>query len=143
MALTDKQRRFVDEYLVDLNATQAALRAGYSEKTCNEQGSRLLANASVKKAIHLAQAKRAERLEITADKVLADIEKIKQDAMSASFDANGNKAMSNHAAALKAAELQGKHLGMWVEKSKVEHSGKVAVERIERVIVDNATDSNS
>ena len=44
--MTPRQLRFVDEYLVDLNATQAAMRAGYSGRTANEQGARLLANAS-------------------------------------------------------------------------------------------------
>ncbi|NOV25900.1 terminase small subunit [Cupriavidus necator] len=70
MALTDKQRRFVDEYLIDLNATQAAIRAGYSERTASEQSSRLLGNVKVAAAIERAQAKRSERTQITADKVL-------------------------------------------------------------------------
>ena len=47
MALTEKQKRFVEEYLIDLNATQAAIRAGYSAKTANEQGARLLVNVSI------------------------------------------------------------------------------------------------
>lgn len=76
MALTDKQRRFVEEYLLDLNATQAAIRAGYSEKTANEQGSRLLANVSVAAAVAQAQKSRSERTQITADKVLAELAKI-------------------------------------------------------------------
>ena len=46
--MTTKQQRFVEEYLIDLNATQAAIRAGYSAKTANEQGARLLANVSVR-----------------------------------------------------------------------------------------------
>lgn len=50
MALTDKQQRFVAEYLVDRNATQAAMRAGYSEKTAQQQGSRLLLNVMVETA---------------------------------------------------------------------------------------------
>lgn len=70
MALTDKQRRFVDEYLVDLNATQAAIRAGYSEKTANEQGNRLLAKVSIATAIQDAMKARGKRTQITADKVL-------------------------------------------------------------------------
>lgn len=49
--LTNKQLLFVDEYMIDFNATQAAIRAGYSEKTANEQGARLLANVSVKNEI--------------------------------------------------------------------------------------------
>ena len=49
--MTAKQERFVEEYLIDLNATQAAIRAGYSPKTANEQGARLLAKVSVQTAI--------------------------------------------------------------------------------------------
>jgi phage terminase small subunit len=76
MALTAKQERFVAEYLIDLNATQAAIRAGYSEKTANEQGSRLLANVKIASAVAEAQAKRSERTHITQDMVLAEIAKI-------------------------------------------------------------------
>lgn len=49
--LTEKQQRFVEEYLIDLNATQAAIRAGYSAKTADQQGSRMLANVKVQQAI--------------------------------------------------------------------------------------------
>lgn len=76
MALTAKQRRFVEEYLVDLNATQAAIRAGYSQKTAQEQSSRLLSNVMVAQAIEAAQAKRSERTEITQDMVLRELAKI-------------------------------------------------------------------
>lgn len=68
--LTPKQAAFVREYLVDLNATQAAIRAGYSARTANEQAARLLANVSVAAAIERAMAQRAERTEITQDMVL-------------------------------------------------------------------------
>lgn len=70
MSLTAKQKLFVDEYLVDLNATQAAIRAGYSEKTANEQGARLLANVSVKEQIDERMKDREKRTEITQDMVL-------------------------------------------------------------------------
>lgn len=76
MALNAKQRRFVDEYLIDLNATQAAIRAGYSAKTANEQGSRLLANVSVQAALSDRMKDRERRTEITQDKVLAELAKI-------------------------------------------------------------------
>ena len=59
--LTPKQQRFVEEYLIDLNATQAAIRSGYSEKTAQERSSRLLSNVMVQAAIQEAQSKRAER----------------------------------------------------------------------------------
>lgn len=68
--MTPKQQRFVSEYLIDLNATAAAKRAGYSEKTADQQGSQLLVNIKVADAIAKAQAARSERTEIDADWVL-------------------------------------------------------------------------
>jgi len=68
--LTAKQAAFVREYLLDLNATQAAIRAGYSEKTAVQQGPRLLGNVGVAAAIMKAQASRAERTQVDADWVL-------------------------------------------------------------------------
>ncbi|WIA54327.1 terminase small subunit [Sphingobium sp. WTD-1] len=69
--MTPKQQRFVDEYLIDLNATQAAIRAGYSAKTANEQGARLLANVSVRNAVSEAKAKRSKETGIDAAWVLS------------------------------------------------------------------------
>ncbi|MFT8418466.1 MAG: terminase small subunit [Acetobacter sp.] len=74
--LTPKQARFVEEYLVDLNATQAALRAGYSPKTAREQASRLLSNVNVSEAISEAQKARSTRTEITQDRVLRELAKL-------------------------------------------------------------------
>jgi phage terminase small subunit len=76
LSLTAKQERFVQEYLIDLNATQAATRAGYSAKTANEQGCRLLTNVSVRSAIEDAQKRRSERTEITQDRVLLELSRI-------------------------------------------------------------------
>lgn len=76
MALNDKQKRFAQEYLIDLNATQAAIRAGYSEKTAKSQGNRLLTNADVATAIQRAKAKREKRTEITQDRVLQELARI-------------------------------------------------------------------
>lgn len=73
MSLNDKQQRFVDEYGVDANATQAAIRAGYSEASAEVQGCRLLRNAKVGAEIAKRAAKRAEKLEITAERVLAEL----------------------------------------------------------------------
>lgn len=70
--LTRKQLRFVEEYLVDLNGTQAAIRAGYSAKTAQEQSSRLLSNVMVRKAVSAARKDQQERTEITADRVLRE-----------------------------------------------------------------------
>ena len=72
-ALTDKQRRFVEEYLVDLNATQAAIRAGYSKHTAQEQSSRLLSNVMVQRAVAEGRKCQQERTGITADRVLQEI----------------------------------------------------------------------
>lgn len=69
--MTPRQQRFVDEYLIDLNGTQAAIRAGYSERTANEQAARLLANVSVAAAIRTAQEERSERTKVDADWLLS------------------------------------------------------------------------
>lgn len=71
-----KQSRFVDEYLIDLNATQAAIRAGYSAKTAGAQGFVLLKNAEIAAEIARRQKKRAKRTEITQDRVLKELERI-------------------------------------------------------------------
>ncbi|MFE4201110.1 terminase small subunit [Aneurinibacillus aneurinilyticus] len=74
--LTPKQHIFVQEYLIDLNATQAAIRAGYSPDTAHVQGPRLLGNVRVQQAIESAMQAREKRTGITADKVLEQIAKI-------------------------------------------------------------------
>ena len=114
--MTPKQSAFVEEYLIDLNATQAAIRAGYSAKTAEWIGPQLLGKAHVSAAIAKRMEDRSKRTEITQDRVLTDIELIKQDAMRKAFDKNGNEAMINHTSALKACELQGRHLQMWNDK---------------------------
>lgn len=75
-SLTPKQTMFVQEYLVDLNATQAAIRAGYSAKTAEQQGSRLLMNVEVAAAVQAHMDKRATSTGITADRVLKEIAKL-------------------------------------------------------------------
>lgn len=74
--LTDKQALFVQEYLVDLNATQAAIRAGYSENCANEIGAENLSKPSIRDALQRAMDLRAERLQITQDRVLVELAKI-------------------------------------------------------------------
>lgn len=76
--MTPKQQRFVEEYLIDLNATQAAIRAGYSAKSAEVQGSRLLSNAKVQAAVTESQAKRAEQTGIDASYVLNRLVEIDQ-----------------------------------------------------------------
>ena len=111
--LTDKQTAFVREYLVDLNATQAAIRAGYSERTASRIGPQLLGKTCVREAIEKAQAKRARRVEIKAEDVLRGVIEVTTQAR----DSGDLKT------ALKGYELQGKHLGMWTERVKQEVSG--------------------
>jgi len=76
MKLTNKQQRFTAEYLIDNNASRAAMAAGYSSKTAESQGSRLLRNVKVARALDKALAKQAARTEITADRVLKEYAKI-------------------------------------------------------------------
>lgn len=109
--LTPKQQRFVEEYLIDLNATQAAIRAGYSEKTAQEQSSRLLSNVMVQEAVQKAKNKLSERTELTVDMVVQGLLKEAQDY------AEG----STQSARVSAWAHLGKHLGMF--KDKIEHSG--------------------
>lgn len=76
MALTPKQERFVAEYLIDLNATQAAIRARYSSRTAASQGERLLRNVEVDTAIKAAMKAREQRTHITQDRVLQELARI-------------------------------------------------------------------
>lgn len=74
--LTDKQKRFCEEYLVDLNATQAAIRAGYSEDTARSIGSENLTKPDIQEYIQERQKQLQNRLEITQEKVLQELAKI-------------------------------------------------------------------
>lgn len=76
MALTDKQEAFVREYLIDLNATQAAIRAGYSAKTANRTGTRLMSNTVIGEAIRAAIGERNKRTDISADRILDELANI-------------------------------------------------------------------
>ena len=66
-----KQRRFIEEYLIDPNATKAAIRAGYSEKTAQQMGSENLSKPVIAEALAIAQKERADRVRVTADSLLA------------------------------------------------------------------------
>ena len=116
MELNRRQALFVAEYLKDLNASAAARRAGYSEKTAFRSGIENMQKPAITDAIAAAMKERGDRVQITADKVLTDIELIKTDAMREAADKEGRRAMVNHAAALKACELQGRHLQMFVDR---------------------------
>lgn len=79
--LTPKQERFCQEYLIDLNATQAAIRAGYSAKTANEQGARLLVNVSIQKYIQDLQEGIKKRNQISVDEIMQNLIEVKNRCM--------------------------------------------------------------
>jgi len=74
--ITDKMRQFVDEYLIDLNGTQAAIRAGYSEATAQEQSSQLLARPDIRALIEEAQKDRVDRVQISQDLTVNELKAI-------------------------------------------------------------------
>lgn len=132
--LTDKQTAFVREYLVDLNATQAAIRAGYSERTASRIGPQLLGKTCVREAIEKAQAKRARRVEVTQDYVLANLVEVVERTMQRApvLDRKGEQVTDEEGRAVwtfdakganRALELLGKHLGIFTDKVKAEVSG--------------------
>lgn len=119
--LTDQQRMFVQEYIVDLNSKQAAIRSGYSPRSAEQQGSRLLSNAKVQIAIRKAQAGLQRRTQVTQEWVVNGIVENITRCMQAEpiLDRDGNptgvyKWEPN--AANKGYELLGKHLGMFTDK---------------------------
>lgn len=116
MSLTAKQEAFCKEYLVDLNGTQAAIRAGYSEKTARQIADAMLSKVYIKARVQDLMDARSKRVERTADDVLRDLQSVLTDAMQKVPDRDGNIAMINHSAALKALELEGKHRKMFSDK---------------------------
>lgn len=129
MALTDKNIRFCEEYLKDLNATEAAIRTGYSKKTAAAQASRLLTNVKLQEYIAELKQKRTERTEITADYVLTGIKEVAERCMQRSpvmvFDYSQKALVQkkdeddnniwefDSAGANKAFELLGRHIGLF------------------------------
>lgn len=114
MALTPKQQRFVDEYLIDLNATQAAIRAGYSEKTSYSIGQENLNKPEIILAIEKRQSKLQAKTEITQEWVLQKYMELIEGA-----DDSVKKG---------ALDSVGKHLGMF--KDKLEISGGLSIESV-------------
>lgn len=117
--LNRQQRLFVREYLVDLNATSAAIRAGYSERNASSLGYQLLQKAPVLIAVQLALAEREKRLELSADWVLMRLREVVERAMEAVpvLDRKGKPIEGqwtfDSAGANRALELIGKHLAMF------------------------------
>ncbi|WP_410495030.1 terminase small subunit [Cellulosilyticum sp. ST5] len=159
--LTAKQQMFCDEYLIDLNATQAAIRAGYSPNTATEQGSRLLTNVNIRAYVDKAMAERSKRTGINQDRVLIELAKlgfvnasdvINMDKAKVLANASRDdtaaiqsvkvKTMSTDTGDMvereiklydktKSLELIGKHLGMF--KDKLELEGAVGVQIIDDI----------
>lgn len=115
MPLTPKQQRFVEEYLVDLNATQAAVRAGYSEATAKQQGSRLLTNVDVAAAVGKGAEVRSEETKIDAAWVLEKAAELHTKALE-------EKQLS---VAKGALDLIGKHIDVQAFREQMQHSGRV------------------
>ena len=113
MALTPKRLRFVQEYLIDFNATQAATRAGYSAKTAKQQGQRLLTFVDVQKAIAEAGGKQAEKLDLSVERVLRGLFE----------EATRHGEGTSHAARVSAWGLLGKYHSLFTDKidAKVTH----------------------
>jgi phage terminase small subunit len=124
--LTPKQAAFVAEYLVDLNATQAAIRAGYSAKNADKIGPRLVGESRVAAAIGEAKAKREAATEVNAAWVLERLRDNVERAMQAEpvYDREGNHTGEytyQGAVANRALELLGKHHGLFSDR--IEHTG--------------------
>lgn len=157
--LTPKQQRFVEEYLIDLNATQAAIRAGYSEKTARDIGCENLAKPNIAKAIEEAQNKRQEQTQIDAAYVLKRLVEIDQmdvlDIMDDQMkirpvnewpkvwrqyvvnlenlelsDGEGCFKKIKWPDKVKNLELLGRHVSVGAFKDKVEHSGKLEIQSL-------------
>src|SRR5665648_22089 len=119
-----RQRLFCQEYLLDLSATQAAIRAGYSPKTARSQGQRLLTKPDVRKAIDEAQKVRQVRTQISADYVLNSLKEVAERCMQAEpvIDKDGKSPgiyRFDSAGVNRALELLGKHLKMFTDRIEI------------------------
>ncbi len=122
--LNDKQRRFVEEYLVDLNGSAAAVRAGYSVKRSKKQASLMRKLPSVQEAIERGIAARSERVEASQDWIIDQlVENVKRSMQLAKVKVGGRETGEHSyqgSVANKSLELLGRHLGMFTDKLKLE-----------------------
>ena len=151
--MTKKQKRFIEEYLIDLNATQAAIRAGYSPKTAKDIGCENLAKPNISDAIDKAMAERSRRTGINQDRILLELARIGLAKITDVVDPDTGKLLPNASeddlACIQSIKIKpnefgterevklydkksalvdlGKHLGMF--KDKVELSGILETEK--------------
>ena len=122
--LSAKQERFCREYILDYNGTQAAKRAGYSEKSAYSQAGRLLKNAEILARVRELQHEQVERLSVSADYVVLKLMENREKCMEPVpvLDSNGNQTGEytfDSKGALRALELLGRHLGMFDDRLKI------------------------
>ena len=115
-----KRERFCEEYVADCNATQAAIRAGYSKATAKQQGSRLLTDVDVKARIAEMQAETAKRNAVTIDGLLTKLAELRDEA----------RAGGQMGPAIRAEELRGKTIGAFVDKHVVTAVEALSDERL-------------
>jgi phage terminase small subunit len=134
--LTPKQEAFCQEYLKDLNATAAAIRAGYSERTAQTQAAQTMAKPHIKARLQVLMDARAERTEITQDFVLQNIVEIIERCMQKKpvqeWDPIAKEMIDTgewkfeHMGALKGNELLGKHLKLFTERLEIDDKRDLA-----------------
>lgn len=120
--MNDRQTRFVESYLAEPNATSAAIKAGYSKKTAYSIGQRLLKTVEVQNRLK----GRVQEAIITADEILADVREI------------AKKKSARDSDRLKAYELLGKHLAMWIDKSEGKMDVSVSETNVVRPTIPDA-----
>lgn len=120
--MTGKQKAFTVEYMKDKNATQAAIRAGYSAKTAYSMGVQLLKNVEVKQAIEELQNAAQVKAGITVEKIVERINRIAEDPAATNKDK------------LKADELLGKYLGMFTERVEMKGQIETTVSKLDGIL---------
>jgi phage terminase small subunit len=126
--LTDKQKSFVEEYMKDLNGSEAVKRCGYNTKNPNRIASELLRNPGVRFSIDALKDQRTKHSDVTSDYVLKEIHHIVEKTKD-----------GNPSAALRGLELLAKHLGMFVERQEITGKDGGAIEYNQKVEQDAAS----
>jgi phage terminase small subunit len=139
MELNERQKRFCNEYIIDLNATQAAIRAGYSEKTARSIGQRLLTNVDIQNYISNLQKSLQEKTEITQERVLQEYSRIAFVDIREFYNANGTLKSIKKLPEEVAAALAGVEIDAGTKKIKRWDKTK-ALDSICRMLGFNAPD---